>query len=218
MVLADLGSKISKALSAMTEKVVIDRAALDELVKELCRALFEADVNVRLVSQLRLNIMKNVNLDDLAAGVNKRKMIQKAVCQELINLLDCKTQPFKPVRKQPNVYMFVGLQGAGKTTTVAKIANYYQVPRELGESIHRSIDGRERGEEGKEETADASVGWRDGGGCSGKAGRRLWCVRIRSARVPLISCVRMPSRPRSPSTEGTRSDPVGVGARENVGR
>jgi signal recognition particle subunit SRP54 len=127
MVLAELGGRITKALSAMTEKVIIDEAAVDELIKEIVRALIEADVNIKLVMNLRDNIKKSVAPEQLAAGTNKRRLLQRVVFDELCNMLDCKTQPYKPKRGQPNVLMFVGLQGAGKTTTVAKIAHFYQV-------------------------------------------------------------------------------------------
>lgn len=127
MVLADLGSRITRALGSMANKVVIDQAALDEMLREICRALVEADVNVGVVASLRNNIKKIVNLDELAAGVNKRKIIQRAVFDELCTMLDPGIKPFQPKRGQSNVFMFVGLQGAGKTTTVTKIANYYVV-------------------------------------------------------------------------------------------
>ncbi len=45
---------------------------------------------------------------------------------ELVGLLDPGTKPFQPKKGQPNVIMFVGLQGAGKTTTVSKMAYHYK--------------------------------------------------------------------------------------------
>jgi len=118
----------------MTNKVVIDEAAIDELLNEIARALLEADVNIKLVFTLKANIKKAMTSAEAAGGLNKRRMIQRAVFDELCNMLDCKTQPFKPKRGHSNVLMFVGLQGAGKTTTVAKIAHFYQV---LGLSCSR---------------------------------------------------------------------------------
>eukprot|EP01118_Nematostelium_gracile_P007734 TRINITY_DN2529_c0_g1_i1.p1 TRINITY_DN2529_c0_g1~~TRINITY_DN2529_c0_g1_i1.p1 ORF type:complete len:488 (-),score=159.24 TRINITY_DN2529_c0_g1_i1:79-1542(-) len=126
MVLAELGSKITKAISDMRNKEVIDDTVLDDLLKEIGNALVAADVQVKLVFQLRQNIKKAVNLENLAGGMNKRKIIQKAVFDELCNLLESKTKPFQPKKGRANVIMFVGLQGAGKTTTVSKMANYYK--------------------------------------------------------------------------------------------
>ena len=50
---------------------------LDGLLKDICTALLEADVNVRLVQTLRKNIKSIVNVDELASGLNKQRVIQK---------------------------------------------------------------------------------------------------------------------------------------------
>ena len=56
MVLADLGRKITSAIRSMNSATVINEEALDNMLKEISRALIEADVNVRLVKQLRDNV------------------------------------------------------------------------------------------------------------------------------------------------------------------
>lgn len=56
MVLADLGRKITDALRTMSNKTVIDEEVLNDMLKLICAALLEADVNVKLVAQLRKNI------------------------------------------------------------------------------------------------------------------------------------------------------------------
>jgi signal recognition particle subunit SRP54 len=48
------------------------------------------------------------------------------VFDELCALLDPGKKPFKPIKGKTNILMFVGLQGSGKTTTIAKIAHYYR--------------------------------------------------------------------------------------------
>ncbi|KAA8494173.1 Signal recognition particle 54 kDa protein [Porphyridium purpureum] len=126
MVLNELGKKITSALRRMTNSTVIDEQALDDMLKEVSRALLEADVNVRIVAQLRTNVKKRVNLEELAAGVNKRKLIQKAVFEELCEMLDPGNKPVALKKGKPNVVMFVGLQGNGKTTSCAKYAYYHQ--------------------------------------------------------------------------------------------
>ncbi|CAO3652965.1 unnamed protein product [Mucor fragilis] len=126
MVLADLGRKINSAFTELTKAPVIDEKVLDSLVKEICAALLASDVNVMLVQRLRANIKKNVNLEELANGANKKRMIEKAVMDELYNLVDPEAEPYKPVKRRANVFMMVGLQGAGKTTTCTKIAAFYQ--------------------------------------------------------------------------------------------
>ena len=96
------------------------------MLKEICTALIESDVNIRLVQQLRKSIRSTVNFKDLPPAVNKKRIIQKTVFDELVALVDPHAEPFKPKKGKTNVIMFVGLQGAGKTTTCTKLARYYQ--------------------------------------------------------------------------------------------
>lgn len=96
------------------------------MLKEICAALLSADVNVRLVQTLRKSIKASVNFSSLPAAVNKKRLIQKTVFDELVALVDPHAQPFRPKKGRPNVIMFVGLQGAGKTTTCTKLARHYQ--------------------------------------------------------------------------------------------
>ena len=62
----------------------------------------------------------------MAQGHNKRKLIQQAVFQELVQLVDPGVKSYLPVKGRPNVIMMVGLQGSGKTTTCTKLAYHYQ--------------------------------------------------------------------------------------------
>jgi signal recognition particle subunit SRP54 len=95
------------------------------MVKEICNALMEADVNIKLVTGLRKSIRNSVNFKEIGAGVNKKRLIQKAVFDELVRLVDPHAEPFRPKKGRANVIMFVGLQGAGKTTTCTKLARWY---------------------------------------------------------------------------------------------
>jgi len=77
MVLSELGSKITNALRNMSNSTVIDKEVLDSMLKEICNALVTADVNFNLVIKLRKNITEKVKIEDMAAGLNKRKIIQQ---------------------------------------------------------------------------------------------------------------------------------------------
>lgn len=99
--------------------------AFDGMVKEICAALLEADVNVKLVGHLRKSIKNTVNFKELPTSVNKKRLIQKTVFDELVKLVDPHAEPFKPKKGKANVIMFVGLQGSGKTTTCTKLARHY---------------------------------------------------------------------------------------------
>jgi len=88
MVLADLGRKITTALHSLSKATVINEEALNSMLKEICAALLEADVNIRLVKQLRENVRAVIDFDEMAGGLNKRRMIQSAVFKELVKLVD----------------------------------------------------------------------------------------------------------------------------------
>lgn len=126
MVLADLGRKITTALRSLSNATIINEEVLNSMLKEICSALLEADVNVRLVKGLRENVRSVIDFDEMAGGLNKRRMIQSSVFKELVKLVDPGVKAWQPVKGKPNVIMFVGLQGSGKTTTCTKLAYYYQ--------------------------------------------------------------------------------------------
>jgi len=127
MVLAELGLKITSALKKLNTASVIDEAVLGEVLKEICNALLGADVNLNQVIKLRTNVVNQVKLQSSStSAANLRRIIQRAVVNELSNMLDPGKEPFVPKKGQPNVIMFVGLQGSGKTTTCTKLAYYYQ--------------------------------------------------------------------------------------------
>ncbi|KAJ4918447.1 hypothetical protein JOQ06_000757 [Pogonophryne albipinna] len=106
MVLADLGRKITSALRSLSNATIINE---------------EADVNIRLVKQLRENVKAAIDLEEMASGLNKRRMIQHSVFKELVKLVDPGVKAWTPTKGKNNVIMFVGLQGSGKTTTCSKL-------------------------------------------------------------------------------------------------
>ena len=91
------------------------------MLKEICTALLEADVNVKLVLRLRENVKSAIDFEEMAAGLNKRRIIQSAVFNELCRLIDPGVPAWQPTKGKNNIIMFVGLQGSGKTTTCTKV-------------------------------------------------------------------------------------------------
>ncbi|RDX80144.1 hypothetical protein CR513_39333 [Mucuna pruriens] len=126
MVLAELGGSISRALQQMSNATIIDEKVLNDCLNDITRALLQSDVQFKLVRDMQTNIKNIVNLDDLAAGHNKRRIIQQAVFNELCKILDPGKPSFTPKKAKTSVVMFVGLQGSGKTTTCTKYAYYHQ--------------------------------------------------------------------------------------------
>lgn len=147
MVLADLGTRLRGALSNVESG---SEKEIQSLIKDLCTALLESDVNIKLVAKLRDNIKAKVakEVNDDENNTNKRKKLQKIVYDELCALVDSNEQPPQPkklsqqnkgshtttirgkkatkVTAESYVIMFVGLQGAGKTTSCTKLAVYYK--------------------------------------------------------------------------------------------
>ncbi|KAK2440069.1 signal recognition particle 54 kDa protein [Trifolium repens] len=132
MVLAQLGGSISRALQNMSNSTVIDETVFHDCLNDINRALLQADVPFDFIRNMHANIKNIVNLDRLAAGHSKRKIIQQAVFDELCKMLDPTTDGIKsssfffPKKGKTSVVMFVGLQGSGKTTTCTKYAHYYE--------------------------------------------------------------------------------------------
>lgn len=67
-------------------------------LNEVCRALMEADVNIMLVKQLKDGVKKQIDLDDMGSGLNKRRVIQTAVYKELVRICDPGIKAWKPTK------------------------------------------------------------------------------------------------------------------------
>ncbi len=119
----DLGQGIRKALAKVTGAAIIDEAAVKELVKELQRVLITNDVDVKLVKEITKNIETKALAEKKQQSVAIREHIAKIVYDELVNLLGEKFEP--KIEKNQRV-LFLGLNGAGKTTSIAKVAKFYQ--------------------------------------------------------------------------------------------
>ena len=120
--LEKLGQVLKKATDKIANAIFLDKNLVDTIVKDLQRALIEADVNVILVKQLSDKI-KKISLDERIKGVEKKEHLIKLLHDELVKILG----KFKKIelKKTQNRIILMGLYGAGKTTTIAKLGNYY---------------------------------------------------------------------------------------------
>lgn len=124
MVLQELGRKISQALQDFGKKEDPNEDALKVCLNRINYALLEADVDKHLVQKLSENIKVQFKFDQSMGG-SVQKVVNRAVVEELTRLLECDRKQFIPPKGRSSVVMFVGLQGAGKTTTCAKYAYYW---------------------------------------------------------------------------------------------
>ncbi len=120
--LDNLSTSLKDALKKLAGKSVIDRAAVDDLVKDLQRALISSDVNVKLVMELSKAVRARSLDEQLPKGTNVREHVLRIVYQELVRLVWATTD----VKLEPQIILMAGLQGSGKTTTTAKLARYFQ--------------------------------------------------------------------------------------------
>lgn len=121
MVLEKLSAVLKKTTDKIANAIFLDKNLVDQIVKDLQRALIEADVNVSLVLQITQKI-KQAALDERIKGVEKKEHIIKLLHDELVRLLGS-AREIKLQKR--NVFLMVGLFGTGKTTTTGKIASYY---------------------------------------------------------------------------------------------
>ena len=126
LALEKLGSSLYESLKKILRVSTVDEAAVKELVRDLQRALLQADVNVRLVLELSKRVEERALKEKIPPGVSRREHVIKGVYEELTRFLGEKTIPLKVNPGRRNVFMLVGIQGSGKTTTAAKLARYLQ--------------------------------------------------------------------------------------------
>ncbi|MBU3906784.1 MAG: signal recognition particle receptor subunit alpha [Nanoarchaeota archaeon] len=117
-----LGEVIRKATNKIANAIFLDKNLVDSVVKDLQRALIEADVNVSLVKQLTDKV-KKVALDERLKGIEKKEHMIKILHDELLNILGEYKQ--LKLQKGQNRIMLLGLYGSGKTTTIAKLGNHF---------------------------------------------------------------------------------------------
>ncbi len=120
--LGKLGEVLRKATDKIANAIFLDKNMVDGIVRDLQRALIEADVSIALVKQISDKI-KKAALDERIKGIEKKEHIIKLLHDELVNILGEYKQ--LKLKKTQNRIMLLGLYGAGKTTTVAKLGNYY---------------------------------------------------------------------------------------------
>ena len=120
--LEKLGEVLRKATTKITNAIFIDKNLVDSIIKDLQRALIEADVNIVLVKQLSDKI-KEAALDERVKEVEKKEHMVKILHDELINILGEKKE--LKLKSGQNKIILIGLYGAGKTTTIAKLGNYF---------------------------------------------------------------------------------------------
>ncbi len=117
-----LAERIQSTLEKLGRKGRIDKETLEKGLREIKLALLEADVNYKVVSKFISDIKEKALGAEVVKGVNPAQQLVKIVHDELVEALGGEESKLK-LEKKPAVILLIGLQGSGKTTTAAKLAN-----------------------------------------------------------------------------------------------
>ncbi|MGI6011112.1 MAG: signal recognition particle protein [Ruminococcus sp.] len=123
MAFESLSEKLQNVFKKLRSKGKLTEADVKTALKEVKMALLEADVSFKVVKQFIKSVQERAVGQDVMNGLNPGQMVIKIVNEELISLMGSETTelPLKPGNAM-TVIMMAGLQGAGKTTTAAKLA------------------------------------------------------------------------------------------------
>lgn len=118
----DLAEKLDVAFRGLRTRGVLDEAAVAEGLREVRRALLEADVNYKVVKDFLARVEERATGQQVLRAVAPGQQVVKIVHDELVELLGTRARGLELGGGRPSIVMLVGLQGSGKTTTAAKLA------------------------------------------------------------------------------------------------
>lgn len=122
MVLDNLGDSLKRTIKKIANAVHVDAKLVKEVVRDIQRALLQADVNVKLVLELSKKIEQRALEEKPPAGMTNREHVIHIVYDELVHIVGASRELL--IKKQ--VIMMVGLYGQGKTTSCGKLAIYFK--------------------------------------------------------------------------------------------
>ncbi|USS86685.1 signal recognition particle protein [Fructilactobacillus cliffordii] len=123
MAFEGLSEKLQNAFRNLRGKGQISEADLRSTMREIRLALLDADVNFTVVRNFVKQVQEKAKGEKVLEGLNPGQQIVKIVDDELTEMMGGSATDLKKAPKIPTIVMMVGLQGAGKTTTVGKLAN-----------------------------------------------------------------------------------------------
>jgi signal recognition particle subunit SRP54 len=121
-----LSERFEGIFARLGRKGRLSEADVDEVLREIRLALLEADVNFKVVRGFIGRVKDDLLGQELSEALNPTQQVVKAVHQELVNTLGGETIKISFSPRPPTVVLMAGLQGSGKTTTSAKLANWFK--------------------------------------------------------------------------------------------
>src|SRR3989440_1511239 len=122
MVLEKLGGSLREALRKIAGASYVDESLIKEIVRDIQRALIQADVNVQLALTITKQLARPGFEEKPATGMRPREPVRRIIYEELVKILGATREV--PLQKQR--ILLVGLYGKGKTTTAGKLAKFFQ--------------------------------------------------------------------------------------------
>ncbi len=119
----NLTARLQGVFDRLTGRGRLSEADVDAAMREIRMALLEADVNFKVVKEFVARVRERSVGADVAGSLTPGQMVVKIVLDELIDLMGGGESKLAFSGRIPNVVMLVGLQGSGKTTAAAKLAN-----------------------------------------------------------------------------------------------
>ena len=117
-----LSDRLQETLGKLAKKGQLTEKDVDDAMKEVRRALLEADVNFKVVKDFVARVRERAIGQDVLKSLSPYQTVIGIVNEELINVLGSEREPLRSPDRPPQVIMLVGLQGSGKTTHAAKLA------------------------------------------------------------------------------------------------
>ena len=122
MAFENLGEKLQNVFKKLRGKGTLTEKDVKEAMREVRLALLEADVNFRVVKDFVAGVTEKAVGQGVLEGINPGQQVIKFVHDDLVELMGSSQSQLTFSSKPPTVYMMVGLQGAGKTTSTGKLA------------------------------------------------------------------------------------------------
>ncbi|MEE3437238.1 MAG: signal recognition particle protein [Lachnospiraceae bacterium] len=126
MAFESLTEKLTNVFKKLRAKGRLTEKDVREAMKEVKMALLEADVNFKVVKNFTKSVEEAAIGEDVMNGLNPGQMVIKIVNDKLVELMGSETTEIPLKQSGMTVIMMAGLQGAGKTTTAAKLAGKYK--------------------------------------------------------------------------------------------
>ncbi len=123
-VFSSLSERLTSALSSLRTKGKLSASDVDGTVREIRRALLEADVALEVVKDFTAAVRERAMSDDVNKALNPAQQVVQIVNDELVGILGGETAQLEFAKTPPTVIMLAGLQGSGKTTFAGKLGKY----------------------------------------------------------------------------------------------